>query len=155
MRKMNRYLLLADGVAVFHAAYVAFVTIGFALIAAGISDALGMGTSFLVSRGASGRDRVRMRRVADGNRMSADDSRGPAACDEWRGQPLARFPRLLGRPADLLRFPPMGLHGCICDVRDFRGDRLHLGAPAVAGPSHPCLGKPSPQNLSKGESPRL
>jgi len=32
--KMNRYLLLADGVAVFHAAYVAFVTIGFALIAA-------------------------------------------------------------------------------------------------------------------------
>jgi uncharacterized protein DUF2784 len=36
MRKMNRYLLLADGVAVFHAAYVAFVTIGFALIAAGI-----------------------------------------------------------------------------------------------------------------------
>src|SRR5713101_6009461 len=37
MRKMNRYLLLADGVAVFHAAYVAFVTIGFALIAAGIA----------------------------------------------------------------------------------------------------------------------
>jgi hypothetical protein len=36
MRKMNRYLLLADGVAVLHAAYVAFVTIGFALIAAGI-----------------------------------------------------------------------------------------------------------------------
>src|ERR1700732_1377542 len=34
---MNRYLLLADGVAVFHAAYVAFVTIGFALIAAGIA----------------------------------------------------------------------------------------------------------------------
>jgi hypothetical protein len=37
MCKMNRYLLLADGVAVFHAAYVAFVTIGFALIAAGIA----------------------------------------------------------------------------------------------------------------------
>jgi hypothetical protein len=34
---MNRYLLLADGVAVFHAAYVAFVTIGFALIASGIA----------------------------------------------------------------------------------------------------------------------
>jgi hypothetical protein len=34
---MNRYLLLADVVAVFHAAYVAFVTIGFALIAAGIA----------------------------------------------------------------------------------------------------------------------
>ncbi len=34
---MNRYLLLAEGVAVFHAAYVAFVTIGFALIAAGIA----------------------------------------------------------------------------------------------------------------------
>ena len=36
MLKMNRYLLLPDGVAVFHAAYVAFVTIGLALIAAGI-----------------------------------------------------------------------------------------------------------------------
>jgi hypothetical protein len=36
MRKMNRYLLLADGAAVFHSAYVAFVTIGFALITAGI-----------------------------------------------------------------------------------------------------------------------
>jgi len=34
---MNRYLLLADGVAVLHAAYVAFVTIGLALIAAGIA----------------------------------------------------------------------------------------------------------------------
>jgi hypothetical protein len=34
---MNRYLLLADGVAVFHAAYVAFVAIGFALIAAGLA----------------------------------------------------------------------------------------------------------------------
>jgi Protein of Unknown function (DUF2784) len=34
---MNRYLLLADGVALFHAAYVAFVAIGFALIAAGIA----------------------------------------------------------------------------------------------------------------------
>src|SRR5713226_9104625 len=37
MRKMNRYLLLADGVAVFHAANVAFVTIGFALIVAGLA----------------------------------------------------------------------------------------------------------------------
>jgi Protein of Unknown function (DUF2784) len=36
MRKINRDLLLADGVALLHAAYVAFVTIGFALIAAGI-----------------------------------------------------------------------------------------------------------------------
>jgi hypothetical protein len=34
---MNRYLLLADGVAVFQAAYVAFVTIGSALIASGIA----------------------------------------------------------------------------------------------------------------------
>jgi hypothetical protein len=34
---MNHYLLLADGVAVFHAAYVAFVTIGFMLIAIGIT----------------------------------------------------------------------------------------------------------------------
>jgi hypothetical protein len=34
MCKMDRYLLRADGVAVFHNAYVAFVTIGFALIAA-------------------------------------------------------------------------------------------------------------------------
>jgi Protein of Unknown function (DUF2784) len=34
---MNRYLLLVDGVAVLHAAYIAFVTIGFALIAAGIA----------------------------------------------------------------------------------------------------------------------
>jgi Protein of Unknown function (DUF2784) len=37
MCKMNHYLLLADGVAVFHAAYVALVTIGLALIAAGIA----------------------------------------------------------------------------------------------------------------------
>ena len=37
MCKMNSYLLLADGVAVFHAAYVGFVTIGLALIAAGIA----------------------------------------------------------------------------------------------------------------------
>src|SRR5271169_2872038 len=37
MRKMNDYLLLADTVAVFHAAYVAFVTIGFVLIAIGIA----------------------------------------------------------------------------------------------------------------------
>jgi hypothetical protein len=37
MRKMNRYLLLADGVAVVHAAYVAFVAFGFALIAAGLA----------------------------------------------------------------------------------------------------------------------
>jgi hypothetical protein len=37
MLKMNRYPLLADGVAVFHAAYVVFVAIGFALIAAGIA----------------------------------------------------------------------------------------------------------------------
>ena len=34
---MNHYLLLADLVAVFHAAYVAFVTIGFVLIAIGIA----------------------------------------------------------------------------------------------------------------------
>src|SRR6266446_8282808 len=37
MRKMNHYLLLANAVAVFHAAYVAFVTIGFVLIAIGIA----------------------------------------------------------------------------------------------------------------------
>jgi hypothetical protein len=37
MRKMNHYLLLADAVVVFHAAYVAFVTIGFVLIAIGIA----------------------------------------------------------------------------------------------------------------------
>jgi hypothetical protein len=37
MLKMNRYLLLADAVAVLHFAYVAFVTIGFALIAIGIA----------------------------------------------------------------------------------------------------------------------
>src|SRR5216683_3469886 len=73
--------------------------------------------------------------------MSADDSRGPAACDEWRGQPLARFRRLLGRPADLLRFPTMGLHGCICGVRDFGGDRLHPGAPAMAPLSRGRFGK--------------
>ena len=34
---MNRYLLLTDAVAVLHAAYIAFVTIGFALIAIGIA----------------------------------------------------------------------------------------------------------------------
>jgi Protein of Unknown function (DUF2784) len=34
---MNRYLLLAHAVAVFRAAYVALVTIGFALIAIGIA----------------------------------------------------------------------------------------------------------------------
>jgi hypothetical protein len=33
----DRFALLADGVAVFHGAYVAFVAIGFALIAAGIA----------------------------------------------------------------------------------------------------------------------
>jgi hypothetical protein len=37
MRKMNHYLILADGVTVLHTAYVAFVTIGFALIAIGIA----------------------------------------------------------------------------------------------------------------------
>jgi uncharacterized protein DUF2784 len=35
--KMNRYLLLADAVAVLHAAYVALVTIGYALIVIGIA----------------------------------------------------------------------------------------------------------------------
>jgi hypothetical protein len=34
---MNRYLLLADAVAVLHGAYVAFVTVGFALIVIGIA----------------------------------------------------------------------------------------------------------------------
>jgi Protein of Unknown function (DUF2784) len=34
---MNRYLLLADAVATIHGAYVAFVTVGFALIAIGIA----------------------------------------------------------------------------------------------------------------------
>jgi hypothetical protein len=37
MRTMNRHQLLADAVAVLHFAYVAFVTIGFALITIGIA----------------------------------------------------------------------------------------------------------------------
>ena len=72
---MNRYLLLADAVVVLHTASVAFVTTGFALIAIGIAMRWEW-VRFLVSCGPSWSNRDRMRRVADGSRVSADDPRG-------------------------------------------------------------------------------
>jgi hypothetical protein len=46
----------------------------------------------------------------------------------------------VGRPADLLCFLIMGLHDCLCGVRDLDDNRLHPGATALARPSHPRIG---------------
>jgi hypothetical protein len=76
---MNFYILLADLVAVVHAAFVAFVVIGFALIIAGRVMRREWSRAFWFRAAHLVAIRFRMHGSSDGSRLSFDNTREPIA----------------------------------------------------------------------------